>query len=85
LEMDLQRVKSGTILQTTINILLKKLCDELERAGITEYAPDAYELAVANCTIVLGGNDNVQRSPVKQRPSRNKRNSAGKTADGNVG
>lgn len=55
LESDLQRVKSGTILQTTINILLKKLRDEFERNGLTYYAPDEYELAVVNCSIILGG------------------------------
>jgi hypothetical protein len=47
------RSKAGTT-QTTANILLNKLADELKRNNF-EYDPDAYELAVANCTIVLGG------------------------------
>ncbi len=58
----LKRVHPGTIVQTTINILIRKLVDELERNGITEYAPDEYELAVANCSIALGGKHAVLTS-----------------------
>lgn len=47
------RGRAGTI-QTTANILLQKAYDELKRNGFT-YDPDAYELAIANCTIILGG------------------------------
>lgn len=47
------RYRTGTM-QTTVNILLTKLADELKRNGNTDYDPDAYEHAVANCTIILG-------------------------------
>lgn len=47
------RGRTGTT-QTTANLLLEKLYDELVRNGITEYDPDAYETAVGGCKIVLG-------------------------------
>lgn len=83
LESDLQRVKSGTILQTTINILLKKLRDELERAGIINYDPEAYELAVADCVIVLGGSG--ERSAVGGVTAGKKRNRSTKAVKGHDG
>ena len=55
LESDLQRVKSGTILQTTINILWKKLHDELHRLGITTVKDqERFERFVTECRIVWG-------------------------------
>jgi len=48
------RCRPGTA-QTTVNILLIKLTDELKRNGITSYDPEVYERAIADCTIVLGG------------------------------
>lgn len=46
-------------IQITTNILLRKLKHELERNNITSYDPDAYERAVAGCTLVLGSADAV--------------------------
>src|SRR5512139_115660 len=42
--------RKGT-LQTTINILLEKLYDELQRIGLRSYDPDAYERTIADCCI----------------------------------
>ena len=53
--------KSGA-LQTTINILIEKLYDELTKHGIgPSFDVDRYALAIADCTLIIGG---VQRSPV---------------------
>lgn len=46
--------KSG-VLQTTICQLIEKLTHELKRVNFTEYDPARYELAIAGCSIQLGG------------------------------
>lgn len=55
---DLHRCRSrkGT-LQTTLNILLSKLTEQLKKHGLTEYDPERYEYAVANATLTLGVHD----------------------------
>lgn len=55
---DLHRCRSrkGT-LQTTLNILLNKLTEQLKKHGLTEYDPERYEYAVANATLTLGVHD----------------------------
>src|ERR1035441_269997 len=44
------------VLQTTINILLFKLENELTRLNLTTYDSATFEYAVANATLVLAGN-----------------------------
>lgn len=44
--------KSG-VLQTTINLLLDKLCYELDKCRLTEFDPGAYERAITGCRIEL--------------------------------
>ena len=79
--------KTGVI-RTTINLLLKKLVDELERSNITSYAPDDYAFAVANCTITLGGatpEHGVPRGTNAKPASRRKRAGSAKETRGNDG
>ena len=47
------RSKKGT-LQTTLNILLDRLIQQLDKHGINEYDPERYEHAVSNLSINLG-------------------------------
>lgn len=54
--------KSG-VLQTTINLLLDKLCYELDRCELKEFDPGAYERAITGCRIEL---DCEQRSTVAE-------------------
>lgn len=42
-------------MQTTINILLVKLYDELKRNGITDYDPDRYKQCVSGAMLVFPG------------------------------
>lgn len=74
------RGRTGTT-QTTANILLEKLANELKRNGITSYDPDAYELAVGACTIVLG----LHGSPIERAPSGSEPIGASQTPQGNDG
>jgi hypothetical protein len=50
--IDGYRLRKGT-LQTTANILIDKLLNELRRSNLSEYDPDRYEVAVANATVRL--------------------------------
>jgi len=52
------------VLQTTINILLAKLDNELTRLNLTSYDTSAFEYAVANATVTLA--DIVRRSTTKK-------------------
>jgi hypothetical protein len=62
--------RKGT-LQTTINIILVKLTNELKRRNITSYDPDVYESAITGASINLG----VYRSPDADNQSQDKTNS----------
>lgn len=63
------RGRTGTT-QTTANILLEKIANELKRNGITSYDPDAYELAVGNCIIILGlPGSAVERTLARSEPT----------------
>ena len=44
--------RRGTV-QVTLNILMFKLIEQLKANGITEYDPERYEAAVADCAIVF--------------------------------
>lgn len=44
-------------IQTTIAILVRNLCYELRKAGITEYNPALYERVVGGLSVVLGPAD----------------------------
>lgn len=74
------RGRTGTT-QTTANILLEKIANELKRNGITSYDPDAYELAVGNCTIILG----LPGSTVERAPARSESLGSVETVSGNDG
>lgn len=63
------RGRVGT-LQTSINILLEKLVTALTEHGITSFDPDAYEHAVANCTIVLPGRGTLAVAEVSRPDDR---------------
>lgn len=68
----IRRVKpQAGVLQTTINILLSKLINELDkRPDLSDsYNPDAYDFAVANCSITLGGSAGSPTSNILQRSS----------------
>lgn len=97
IEEDLRKVcpKYG-VLQTTISILLQKLDDELKRQSITTYAPDVFGVAIAGCSIRLGGidypgttdntnNNGIQRSPTPGSSPRRKSPRTPKVPKGNDG
>jgi hypothetical protein len=50
------------VVQKTFYLLITKLINELERAGYTEYDV-GYEVAVADCTITLGGQRSAAAGP----------------------
>lgn len=85
------RGRPGTV-QTTVNILLTKLANELKRIGITSYDPDAYESAVTECTLVLRGpvvipSTGINSSSPAQTPDGNDRPGTlgvGRKATGNA-
>lgn len=72
------RGRTGTV-QTTANLLLEKFADELKRNGITDYDPDAYELAIGKCRIQLG----VHGSAVEQPASGPKSTRTAEATGGN--
>ena len=78
--------KSGA-LQTTINILIEKLYNELTRNGIgPTFDTDRYAIAVGGCSITLGGySHNLQRSSIGLSPDGEQHTLACQTADRNDG
>lgn len=58
--------KKGVV-QTTINLLIEKLKDELTRCQLKSYDPERYEIAIAQCEIRLGG-FNYERNNTKRQP-----------------
>ena len=72
--------KTG-VLQTTLSILLTKLCNELRKSSLQPGDWAEYQLAVADCNIVLGG----QRITPSDSPTREKPTRPIKTPHRNVG
>lgn len=90
IEIDKKRVallrgfqpRSG-VLQTTLSILLEKLCHELEQSKLTTGDWSEYESAIANATITLGTGAegaNQRGGAVEKSTARSKSSRARKTA-----
>ncbi len=78
------RNRSGTLTRT-VNILLTKLCDSLERAGVGEYDPDTYERLVSGATIafdILRVNDGIPQQQPLTPPSQTNNPDVRPGADG---
>lgn len=70
------------VLQTTISILLTKLSDELKRSNIEPGDRAAYQFAISDCTLVLGGTDKGKRSTLIKPATRTKPARTVKAASG---
>lgn len=60
--------KTG-VLQNTISILLQKLSDELKRSNLTVADRYAYQRAISECSLVLGGNSYPEQRSTAPEPS----------------